>query len=115
MSSSCGVRDVIFFNIAGLHTGGSDVVFLHLIGQPVDLVVGMNEIKSQKYRVKQNPARNYGMCYVILPDQMWMKPFQDDFLITIYIYLNNDFYIIIKTFSIIIYKYIYTFIYIDYI
>ena len=24
------------------------------------------------------------MCYVILPDQMWMRPFQDDFLITIY-------------------------------
>ena len=24
------------------------------------------------------------MCYVVIPDQLWMKPYQDTFLITIF-------------------------------
>ena len=52
--------------------------------KPLVLEVGMNEINGQRYHVKQNPTNKYGMCYVLIPDQMWMKPYQDTFLITIF-------------------------------
>ena len=61
-----------------------------LLSKPVALEVGMNEIKGQKYQLKQNPARNYGMCYVLFPDQMWMKPFEDNFIITIYRNISSE-------------------------
>ena len=52
--------------------------------KPVVLEVGMNEINGKKYNVKQNPTNRYGLCYVLMPDQMQMKPFQDTLMIMIF-------------------------------
>ena len=52
--------------------------------KPIELKVGMNEINGQKCHVKQNPTNKYGMCYVLIPDQMSMKPFQDTLMIMIF-------------------------------
>ena len=48
---------------------------------PKPLKVGKNEIEEegmiQRFQVKENPTHGIGMCYVIIPDQMFMRPFQD--------------------------------------
>ena len=55
--------------------------------QPKPLRVGKNEIEEegmiQRFQVKENPTHGIGMCYVIIPDQMFMRPFQDALTISI--------------------------------
>ena len=55
--------------------------------QPKPLKVGKNEIEEegmiQRFQVKENPTHGIGMCYVIIPDQMFMRPFQDALTISI--------------------------------
>ena len=58
------------------------------LSKPIPLKIGMNEIKGEEenihmYEVKNNPTLSYGMCYVIIPKQLFMKPFQDTLIISI--------------------------------
>ena len=54
---------------------------------PKLLKVGRNVINekgiNRSFQVKENPAFGVGMCYVIIPDQILMRPFQDTLLISI--------------------------------
>ena len=47
--------------------------------KPKPLKVGRNEIKEkgviQNFQVKENPTYGIGMCYVIIPDQLSIRPF----------------------------------------
>ena len=58
------------------------------LSKPTPLSIGMNKMKGEEemiymYEVKNNPTHAYGMCYVIIPKQLLMKPFQDTFIISI--------------------------------
>ena len=48
--------------------------------KPKPLKVGRNEIKEkgviQSFQVKENPTYGVGMCYVIIPNQLLIRPFQ---------------------------------------
>ena len=54
---------------------------------PKPLKVGRNEIKEKgiirSFKVKENPTYGIGMCYVIIPDQILMRPIQDTLTISI--------------------------------
>ena len=62
--------------------------------EPKPLKVGRNEIKEkgiiQSFQVKENPTYGIGMCYVIIPDQLLMRPFQDTLAIFIAKNLTDD-------------------------
>ena len=49
------------------------------LAKPKPLKVGRNEIKEkgiiQSFQVKENPTYGIGMCYVIIPDQLLIRPF----------------------------------------
>ena len=58
------------------------------VSKPAPLSIGMNKMKGEEemihmYEVKRNPTHAYGMCYVIIPKQLLMKPFQDTLMISI--------------------------------
>ena len=58
------------------------------LSKPTPLSIGMNKMEGEEeminmYEVKNNPTHAYGMCYVIIPKQLLMKPFQDTFIISI--------------------------------
>ena len=44
-------------------------------------MVGMNEIVTErdirKYDVKELQSINYGMCYIIIPNEIFMAPYVD--------------------------------------
>ena len=54
---------------------------------PKLLKVGRNEITKEgkilSFQVKENPTYGVGMCYVIIPDQIFIRPFQDTLAIFI--------------------------------
>ena len=58
-----------------------------LLKPPKLLKVGRNVINekgiNRSFQVKENPAFGVGMCYVIIPDQISMRPFQDTLVISI--------------------------------
>ena len=49
--------------------------------KPIPLMVGMNEIKientSYMFEVMEVPTVPDGFCYIIIPDQVFMRPYQD--------------------------------------
>ena len=57
------------------------------LSKPKPLKVGRNEIKEggiiRSFQVKGNPSNYYGMCYVIIPDQILLRPFHDTLTISI--------------------------------
>ena len=57
------------------------------LSKPKPLKVGRNEIKEKgiirNFQVKDNPTYGIGMCYVIIPDQILMRPIQDTLTISI--------------------------------
>ena len=57
---------------------------------PIVLDTGINEMNGQKYHVKENPTNKNGMCYVVIPDQIWMRPFEDTLLITIFRNITSE-------------------------
>ena len=64
------------------------------LSKPKPLKVGRNEINEKgiiwSFEVKENPAYSIGMCYVIIPDQIFMRPFQDTLAISIAKNLTDD-------------------------
>ena len=56
------------------------------LSKPKPLKVGRNEINEKgiiwSFEVKENPAYSIGMCYVIIPDQILMRPIQDTLTIS---------------------------------
>ena len=58
-----------------------------LLKPPKLAKVGRNVINengiNRSFQVKENPAFGVGMCYVIIPDQILMRPFQDTLAISI--------------------------------
>ena len=58
-----------------------------LLEPPKPLKVGRNEIKEkgiiQSFQVKENPTYGIGMCYVIIPDQISIRPFEETLAIFI--------------------------------
>ena len=54
-------------------------------------MVGMNEIVKEKaitkYNVKEMSTWNYGMCYIIIPNETFMTPYVD--YLTLFIAKNN--------------------------
>ena len=56
------------------------------LSKPKPLKVGRNEIKEKgiirSFEVKENPTHGIGMCYVIIPDQIRMRPIQDTLTIS---------------------------------
>ena len=57
------------------------------LSKPKPLKVGRNEIEEGgiiwSYKVKENPSNNVGMCYVIIPDQILVRPFHNTLTISI--------------------------------
>ena len=57
------------------------------LSKPKPLKVGRNEINEKgiirSFQVKENPTYGIGMCYVIIPDQIHMRPIQDTLTISI--------------------------------
>ena len=57
------------------------------LSHPISLNIGVNIIKEgehvQSYLVKENPSPRYGKCYVIIPNQLEMKPVEDMWSVTI--------------------------------
>ena len=57
------------------------------ISHPIPLNIGINTIKEgehlQNYLVKENPSTRYGKCYVIIPNQLQMKPLLDTWSVAI--------------------------------
>ena len=62
-----------------------------ILKPPKRVKVGRNVITQEgkilSFEVKENPAYGIGMCYVIIPDQLLMRPFQDT--LAIFIAKNN--------------------------
>ena len=62
-----------------------------ILKPPKRVKVGRNVITQEgkilSFEVKENPAYGVGMCYVIIPDQLLMRPFQDT--LAIFIAKNN--------------------------
>mgnify|MGYP001267241215 CR=1 FL=1 len=62
-----------------------------LLKPPKPLKVGRNEITEEakilSFQVKENPTYGVGMCYVIIPNQLFIRPFQDT--LAIFIAKNN--------------------------
>ena len=65
-----------------------------LLKPPKPLKVGKNEMTEEgkilSFQVKENPTYGIGMCYVIIPDQIFMRPFQDTLAISIAKNLTDD-------------------------
>ena len=60
----------------------------NILSHPIPLSIGINTIKEegvlvQNYLVKENPSPHYGKCYVIIPNQLQMKPVEDMWSVTI--------------------------------
>ena len=57
------------------------------LSHPTPLNIGDNTIKEgkhvQSYLVKENLSTHYGKCFVIIPNQLQMKPMSDTWLVTI--------------------------------
>ena len=62
--------------------------------EPKPIKVGGNEITEKEiirsFQVKENPAYGIGMCYVIIPDQILMRPIEDTLTISIAKNLTDD-------------------------
>ena len=62
--------------------------------KPTPLKVGRSEIKEKgviwSFQVKENPVYGIGMCYVIIPDQIFIIPFLDTLAIFIAKNLTDD-------------------------
>ena len=45
------------------------------------LIIGINNIKEEKnvytIKVKEIPVDMYGQCYIIIPDQVFLRPYED--------------------------------------
>ena len=65
-----------------------------LLKPPKPLKVGRNEITEEgkilSFQVKENPTYGVGMCYVIIPNQIFIRPFQDTLAIFIAKNLTDD-------------------------
>ena len=60
----------------------------NIVAHPIPLSIGINTIKEEgvlvhNYLVKENPSPHYGKCYVIIPNQIQMKPVEDIWSVTI--------------------------------
>ena len=59
----------------------------NILSHPIPLNIGVNIIKEgehvQSYLVKENPTTRYGKCYVIIPNQLEMKPMSDTWSVAI--------------------------------
>ena len=60
----------------------------NIVAHPIPLSIGINTIKeegalAQNYLVKENPSPFYGKCYVIIPNQLQIKPVEDMWSVTI--------------------------------
>ena len=60
----------------------------NIVAHPIPLSIGINTIKeegvlAQNYLVKENPSPFYGKCYVIIPNQLQIKPVEDVWSVTI--------------------------------
>ena len=57
------------------------------LSKPKPLEVGKNEIKEggviRRFQVKESPSIYNGMCYIIIPDEILMRPFHDTLAISI--------------------------------
>jgi hypothetical protein len=59
----------------------------NILSHPISLNIGVNIIKEgehvQKYLVKENLSTHNGKCYVIIPNQLEMKPMSDTWSVAI--------------------------------
>ena len=60
----------------------------NVLSHPIPLNVGANTIKEegehvQNYVVKENLSTHYGKCYIVIPNQLHMKPLEDMWSVTI--------------------------------
>ena len=59
----------------------------NVLSHPIPLNIGVNIIKEEKhvqsYLVKENPTTHHGKCYVIIPNQLEMKPMSDTWSVAI--------------------------------
>ena len=71
-------RDLFYDTTYTLSKDFSIGISINLL-EPKPLKVGRNEIKErgiiQSFQVKENPTYGIGMCYIIIPDQIFMRPF----------------------------------------
>ena len=58
-----------------------------ILSTPMLLNVGSNEIKVKnsiyKFKVKEIPTQSYGMCYAIIPNGMFLRPYKETMYIAI--------------------------------
>ena len=78
LPSSFTLEDLFVETTYRLSEDFSISISTDLLKPPKPLKVGRNEITQQgSFQVKENPTYGIGMCYVIIPDQLFIRPFQD--------------------------------------